>query len=150
MDPRMYPLATFLRELRQDWQVHPIQVALAELKHLPYEQVAVAAVRAAVDPAVTHPRGIRKSAEAESSRRSRPGPPRLCRDCGRPHDPARPLEHVAPPDPEVFRRGADRAREALRAGTASAYLPEADTEPEQDQLPLDSERDHAQRAAGDR
>jgi hypothetical protein len=109
----MYPLAAFVRELRQDWPLHAIQTTLADLGHLPYEQVAVAAVRAAVDPAVPDARGIRKLAGTADGKRRTPGPPPVCRECRRPHDPARPGEHVAPPPADTALRGAERARRAI-------------------------------------
>jgi hypothetical protein len=115
MDARMYPLATYLRELRQDWPMHNIQTALAELDWMPYPTVAVAAVRAATDPAITHPRGIKRFAETEARGPAGATPPSVCRECHYRHDPGRPDEHIRTPAADVARRGAAAVREAIAA-----------------------------------
>jgi hypothetical protein len=149
MDPRMYPLAAFVSALRQEWPLPSIQKVLSECAGLPYAQVAVGTVRAATDPAVTHPRGLRKAVENEVRARSPAGPPRVCRECRRPHDPTRPSEHVRAPAPEIVQRGAALARAALKGGTTPDPRPELE---DGVQLPLgdDLDRDHMKRAAGDR
>lgn len=131
MDPRMYPLATYLRELRQDWPMHNIQVALAELDWMPYPTVAIGAVRAATDPAVTHPRGIKRHAETEARGPGGPNPPPVCRTCHHRHDPGRPDEHIRTPRAEVAQRGAALVRDAIAAARPTQVLDEQ-------QLPLDA------------
>lgn len=110
----MYTLATFLRELRQDWSLHVIQTALADVQHLPFDKVAPAAVRAACDPNATNPRVLEQFVKAAVRAGSNVGPPRLCKVCSRPHDPENPDAHVIPPPAEVATRGAALVRAALR------------------------------------
>lgn len=104
----MYPLATYLREIRQDWPMPTIQSALADVNYLPYEAAAVAAVRVATTPG-TQPREITKEAK-RGAQPQRPVIPAVCRTCGRVH----PAEQPHPRrDADTNSRGAAAARAAL-------------------------------------
>lgn len=114
MDPRMHPLATFIRELRQDWTLHDIHSGLADTASIPYRHVAIGAVRAALDETIHSPRAIKRVAEDETRGRHSAGPatPHPHERCGRVH----PLEQPCPRhDPDAYTRGVAAARAALAA-----------------------------------
>jgi hypothetical protein len=116
----MYPLAAYLRELRQDWPLHAIQSALSDVDWLPYQHVAVGAVRAALDLETERPGRIKRFAEIESKGQRAPDLPQTCRVCRYPHDPSRPDEHPHPLGEEGTRSAAAAARAALTQPEESA------------------------------
>lgn len=127
---RAYALAAYLAALRPDWPLHAIHTALGSLTAYPYDRVAVAAVRAAADPAlaVKDPRGIAGLLGKAPSGPGTPTPPpmcRVCRVCRRVHNPDRPDEHVVAA-PGSTLRGAAAAREALRAALSERTVADLD------------------------
>lgn len=122
MDPRMYPLATYLRELRQDWPLHTIQTTLSDVGAYPYDRVAIAAVRAAVDPNVDSPKAIPGLVRRAAGGGKGPQIPPLCAICHQAHLPDE--AHLPVQDPGDYARGATIARDALRVALDSAKYPD--------------------------